>query len=127
MSRIICPPLHQTGDDYIIPGGWTEAEVDQEIVDFAVAQFSGIDQICFHIQAENFQSKVSRIIWLTLTLCSLQMVAGTKYKFDIVLKHTGALPVCKPGLRAGDRCHVEVFQELQGSVVHSHWSRNVEL
>ena len=56
------PPLHQTGDDYIIPGGWTDAEVDQEIVDFAVAQFSGIDQICFHIQAENFQSKVSRII-----------------------------------------------------------------
>ena len=39
-------------------GTFEPEEVDQEIVDFAVSQFSSIDQICYHINTENFQSKV---------------------------------------------------------------------
>ena len=48
------------------------------------------------------------------------MVDGAIYNFDIVLKskdihwpkRAGIGPGC--GGKAGDRCHVEVFEELQG-------------
>ena len=43
----------------MIPGGWKDAKVDQEIVDFAVSQFSGINEHCYNIEVENFQSQVS--------------------------------------------------------------------
>ena len=43
--------------------GWNDAEVDQEIVDFAVSQFSGIGKVyCYNVEVENFQYQVSSII-----------------------------------------------------------------
>ena len=36
------------------------------------------------------------------------------YKFDIVLKYNGLLLLCQGGMKAGDRCHVEVSEGLQG-------------
>ena len=43
------------------PGCSQPTEVNQEIVDFAVSQFSGINKNCFNIEVENFQSQVCRI------------------------------------------------------------------
>ena len=40
-------------------GTFEPAEVNQEIVDFAVSQFSGINEHCYNIEVENFQSQVS--------------------------------------------------------------------
>ena len=48
----------RTGSDYGRIGGFNDAKVDQEIVDFAVSQFSGINEKCFNIKAENFQVAV---------------------------------------------------------------------
>ena len=55
--------------DYDCDGGSEEwggtfepAKVKQEIVDFAVSQFSGMDNGCYNAEAENFQSKVICII-----------------------------------------------------------------
>ena len=56
--KFSCPPF-APGNDYIIPGGWTDAKVDQEIVDFALSQFSGISEECYNIEVENFQSQVA--------------------------------------------------------------------
>ena len=39
-------------------GCFQPAEVNQEIVDFAVSQFSRIDKNCFNIGVENFQQAV---------------------------------------------------------------------
>ena len=54
------PPIfpNRTGSDYGRIGGFNDAKVDQEIVDFAVSQFSGINEKCFNIKAENFQVAV---------------------------------------------------------------------
>ena len=39
-------------------GAFQPAKVNQEIVDFAVSQFSGIEKARYNIEVENFQSKV---------------------------------------------------------------------
>ena len=44
-----------SGGDYYSPGN----DYNQEIVDFAVSQFSGINEKCYNIEVENFQSQVS--------------------------------------------------------------------
>ena len=36
------------------------------------------------------------------------------YRFDIVLKSNGNFLLCQGGMTAGDRCHVEVSEGLQG-------------
>ena len=35
-------------------------EVNLEVVEFALSQFSGIDGNCYNVEVENFQSQVSR-------------------------------------------------------------------
>merc|ERR1712001_733900 len=73
------------------------AEVNQEIVDFAVAKLGSSDGKCSRdqVQVENFQS---------------QVVAGTLYKFDLVLKHkNGDGDQCSRGNGEEERCHVEVY------------------
>ena len=44
-----------------------------------------------------------------LTGRSTNCLGGTNYKFDILVKANGVRIACKPGgMKAGDRCHVEV-------------------
>ena len=69
------------------------AEVNPEIVEFALTQFSGIDGNCYNVEVENFQ----------------RLVVGLEYKFDLVLKTKRNLLPCQPGMGHGDSCHVEVF------------------
>jgi len=72
-----------------------QAEVNQQIVDFAVSQLQGSGGQCSRtdVQVENFQS---------------QVVAGMLYKFDLVLRHenTGG---CSKDDGEEERCHVEVY------------------
>ena len=44
------------GNDYTLP--WNDAEVDQEIVDYALSQIFDMKN-CFNIQTKNFQVQVS--------------------------------------------------------------------
>ena len=53
----ILGPFDRPGRDYLL-GGWKKAKVRQEIVDFAVSQFSGINEACFNIEVENFKVQV---------------------------------------------------------------------
>jgi len=73
------------------------ADVDQKIVDFAVSQLQGGDNgKCKRevITVENFQS---------------QVVAGTLYKFDLVLKHDTETEGCSREGGQEERCHVQVY------------------
>ena len=63
MYYLVPPPYYY---DYGGGGGseqWEEdfkpAEVNHEIVEFALSQISGIDGNCYNVEVENFQSQVS--------------------------------------------------------------------
>merc|ERR1712154_164938 len=74
------------------------AEVNQEIVDFAVSELQGGEQgKCLRkvIKVENFES---------------QVVAGMLYKFDLVLKHDHKeADTCIKASGEEERCKVEVY------------------
>ena len=92
-----------------------EAEVDQAIVDFAVSELQGSDGKCARtkLQVENFQSQVgifSVFPTLYCVSCSLQVVAGMLYKFDLVLQHKNEGDAsCSKDDGEEERCHVEVY------------------
>ena len=39
-------------------------KVNQEIVDFAVSQFSGINEVCYNVNVENFQQAVGLYVYI---------------------------------------------------------------
>ena len=56
-------------------------------------------------------------------MSSLQVVAGIKYQFDLVLKTKRGYPVCKPGMGRGDSCHVEVYERAWEDHREIDWDR----
>ena len=96
------------------PGCLADAEVNQDIVDFAVKELEGGEggfckkQI---VSVENFKAQVftlRKLIRICPSLC--QVVAGMLYKFDLVLEHNPENPEwCEKAATSPETCHMVVY------------------
>eukprot|EP00092_Neocalanus_flemingeri_P012836 GFUD01013830.1.p1 GENE.GFUD01013830.1~~GFUD01013830.1.p1 ORF type:complete len:129 (+),score=46.93 GFUD01013830.1:122-508(+) len=89
-----------------------DAEVNQEIVDFALQELEGGEGgLCKKtvISVDNFQQ---------------QVVAGYVYKFDLVLEHSlDNLDSCEESPTNPESCHVEVYEIPWQNVKTVSWDK----
>ena len=91
-------------------------EVDQKIVNFAVSELQGGDDAkCLRkvIKVENFKQQVCFDKYEDHYDDPVQVVAGTMYTFDLVMKHDNQEEDgCRRAGGEEERCHVKVYTRI---------------